>query len=130
MSELAALSLAVGVALLMIGGEFDLSVGSILGAAGMCVMLLTTHFGWSLWSAIAATVFLCLGIGFLNGYAVVRVTTDGGKVLAYASVVDNATTESSLMVEDGNTVILGGLVSATILNLVVVPALYLRWGKR
>jgi len=64
--------LAVGVALLMIGGEFDLSVGSILGAAGMCIMLLTTHFGWSLWPAMAATIILCLAIGFLNGYAVVR----------------------------------------------------------
>jgi simple sugar transport system permease protein len=64
--------LAVGVALLMIGGEFDLSVGSILGAAGMCIMLLTTHFGWSLWPAMAATVVLCLLIGFLNGFAVVR----------------------------------------------------------
>jgi simple sugar transport system permease protein len=64
--------LAVGVALLMIGGEFDLSVGSILGAAGMCIMLLTTHFGWSLWPAMAATVILCLAIGFLNGYVVVR----------------------------------------------------------
>jgi len=64
--------LAVGVALLMIGGEFDLSVGSVLGAAGMCIMLLTTHFGWPLWPAMAATVLLCLGIGFLNGYVVVR----------------------------------------------------------
>jgi simple sugar transport system permease protein len=64
--------LAVGVALLMIGGEFDLSVGSVLGAAGMSVMLLTTHFGWSLWPAIGATLVLCLVIGFLNGYAVVR----------------------------------------------------------
>jgi len=64
--------LAVGVALLMIGGEFDLSVGSILGAAGMCILLLTTHFGWSLWPAMAATLLLCLGIGFLNGFAVVR----------------------------------------------------------
>jgi simple sugar transport system permease protein len=56
----------------MIGGEFDLSVGSTLGAAGMTIMLLTTHFGWSLWPAVAATLGLCIGIGFLNGYAVVR----------------------------------------------------------
>jgi len=33
--------LAVAVALLMIAGEFDLSVGSMIGAAGMCLMLLT-----------------------------------------------------------------------------------------
>ena len=64
--------LAVGVALLMIGGEFDLSVGSIVGVSGMSVMLLTTEFGWSVWPAIAATVLLCLLIGFLNGFTVVR----------------------------------------------------------
>ena len=64
--------LSVGVVLLMIGGEFDLSIGSIVGASGMSIMLLTTHFGWSVWPAIAATLALCLLIGFLNGYAVVR----------------------------------------------------------
>jgi simple sugar transport system permease protein len=64
--------LAVAVALLMIAGEFDLSVGSIIGTAGMTIMLLTGHFDWSLWPAIAVTVLLCLAIGFGNGYLVVR----------------------------------------------------------
>jgi simple sugar transport system permease protein len=64
--------LAVGVALLMIGGEFDLSVGSIVGASGIVLMLLTTELGWSMWPAIAATLIVCLAIGFLNGLAVVR----------------------------------------------------------
>mgnify|MGYP001363717780 CR=1 FL=1 len=64
--------LAVGVAMLMIGGEFDLSVGSIVGVSGMSVMLLTTELGWSVWPAIIATVVLCLLIGFLNGLTVVR----------------------------------------------------------
>ena len=64
--------LAVGVALLMIGGEFDLSVGSVVGVSGMSVMLLTTEVGWSVWPAIGATVVICLFIGFLNGLTVVR----------------------------------------------------------
>jgi simple sugar transport system permease protein len=64
--------LGVGVALLMIGGEFDLSVGSIVGVSGMSVMLLTTEVGWSVWPAIFATVLLCLLMGFLNGLTVVR----------------------------------------------------------
>jgi hypothetical protein len=35
-------------------------------------------------------IFDDMGAGEVdNGYAVVRVITDGGKVLAYASVVDN-----------------------------------------
>lgn len=64
--------LAVAVSMLMIGGEFDLSVGSIIGAAGMSLMLLTTHFGWPLWPAIAVTFALSLAIGFCNGYLVVQ----------------------------------------------------------
>ena len=48
--------LAVAVALLMIAGEFDLSIGSIIGAAGMTIMLLTRHFDWPLWPAIGVAV--------------------------------------------------------------------------
>ncbi len=64
--------LAVAVCLLMIGGEFDLSVGSIIGAASMSILLLSTHFGWPLWPAIGATMLICLTIGFCNGYLVTR----------------------------------------------------------
>src|SRR5688500_2602031 len=64
--------LAVAVALLMIAGEFDLSVGSIIGCAGMTIMVLTRHFDWSLWPAIGAALLLSLAIGFGNGYLVVR----------------------------------------------------------
>jgi len=64
--------LAVAVALLMIGGEFDLSVGSMIGAAGMCLMLLTTHFGWAFWPAVAVTVVVSLAVGIGNGLLVVR----------------------------------------------------------
>ena len=64
--------LAVAVALLMIGGEFDLSVGSIIGFAGMTIMVLTRHFDWALWPAIGVAVLLSLAIGLGNGYLVVR----------------------------------------------------------
>jgi simple sugar transport system permease protein len=64
--------LAVAVALLMIAGEFDLSVGSIIGLAGMSILLLTGHAGWPLWAAMGATLALCLAVGFANGYLVIR----------------------------------------------------------
>lgn len=63
---------AVPVALLMIGGEFDLSVGSVVGATGMVIAILTTQYGWNLWAAIAAALLLAAAIGFLNGYLVLR----------------------------------------------------------
>jgi len=64
--------LAVAVALLMIGGEFDLSIGSILGFSGMAIMLLVTPvdaggFGWSLWPAVGVTLLLALLTGLVNG---------------------------------------------------------------
>lgn len=64
--------LAVAVALLMIGGEFDLSIGSIIGVSGMTVMLLTVEAGWPLAAAIPAALLLCGAIGFANGLLVVR----------------------------------------------------------
>ncbi len=64
--------LAVAVALLMIAGEFDLSVGSLIGAASMLLMLLTAGAGWALWPAIAATAAFSGLVGLANGWLVVR----------------------------------------------------------
>ena len=56
--------LAVSVALLMIAGEFDLSIGSILGFAGMAILILVTSteaggFGWTL---LPAVMVACAGV--------------------------------------------------------------------
>src|SRR5688572_6116079 len=64
--------LAVCIALLMIAGEFDLSVGSIIGVCGMAIMLLTQHFHTPLLAALIITLGLALLIGFGNGYLVTR----------------------------------------------------------
>jgi simple sugar transport system permease protein len=64
--------LAIAVALLMIGGEFDLSVGSIVGAAGMITTILAVELGWSIWFAMLASLIISLIVGFLNGILVVR----------------------------------------------------------
>lgn len=68
--------LSVAVAMLMIAGEFDLSVGSIVGFAGMTIMVLVTDtgqggFGWSLWPAVVVAFVLALAIGWFNGILVV-----------------------------------------------------------
>jgi simple sugar transport system permease protein len=60
------------VALLMIAGEFDLSVGSMVGAAGMIVAMGIGEFGWPVWLAVLAAFAFALIIGFINGYIVVR----------------------------------------------------------
>ena len=46
--------LAAAVALLIIAGEFDLSIGSMVGFAGIVIGLSVTRLGWPLWAAIGA----------------------------------------------------------------------------
>jgi len=64
--------LAVAVALLMIGGEFDLSIGSIIGGCGMTIAILSVEYGWHLWAAIGFSLLLALLIGAFNGILVIR----------------------------------------------------------
>lgn len=64
--------LAVAVSLLMIGGEFDLSVGSMIGASGMIIAILTVQYGWDMWIAILVSLIVSMAIGALNGFLVVR----------------------------------------------------------
>jgi simple sugar transport system permease protein len=63
--------LAVAVALLMIGGEFDLSIGSIIGLAGATMAILSAYIGLPLYAASAVALLIALTIGFLNGYLVI-----------------------------------------------------------
>ena len=64
--------LAVAVALLMIGGEFDLSIGSIIGGCGMTISVLSVQYGWNIWAAIGVSLLIALTIGAFNGILVVR----------------------------------------------------------
>ena len=64
--------IAVGAALLMIGGEFDLSIGSMIGFAGMMLAIPALYWGWPLWVACIFTFALCAALGLLNGYLVIR----------------------------------------------------------
>lgn len=62
--------LAVAVSLLMIGNEFDLSVGSVIGASGMIVAVLSVHVGWNIWASILVAMIVAVIIGLINGWIV------------------------------------------------------------
>jgi simple sugar transport system permease protein len=64
--------IAVGACLLMIAGEFDLSVGSMIGFAGMMIAVFGVVLGWPIWIAIIITFVICTAIGATNGYIVVK----------------------------------------------------------
>lgn len=64
--------MAVAVALLMIGGEFDLSAGAMTGFTGLVVGVLTTEYGLNIWAAILVSLALALAIGAINGILVMK----------------------------------------------------------
>ncbi len=64
--------LAAAVSLLMIAGEFDLSVGSMIGAAGMVLALGLTEFNLIPVIAIMVAFAFALAVGFMNGWLVTR----------------------------------------------------------
>lgn len=64
--------IAVGACLLMIAGEFDLSVGSMIGFAGMLIAIFSVTLGLPVWMAILLTFCICISIGALSGFIVVR----------------------------------------------------------
>jgi simple sugar transport system permease protein len=64
--------LAVAVALLMIGGEFDLSIGSMIGFAGVIIAVPAITWGWPLWLCILLAFVAALLVGALNGWLVVK----------------------------------------------------------
>jgi simple sugar transport system permease protein len=64
--------LAVAVALLMIAGEFDLSVGSMIGGCSVIAALTASELGLNFWFGIAFALIFALAGGFINGVVVVR----------------------------------------------------------
>jgi simple sugar transport system permease protein len=64
--------IAVPVALLMIGGEFDLSAGVMIGSSGLLLGYLATHAHMNIWPAILIVLLFGLAVGFVNGLTVVK----------------------------------------------------------
>ena len=60
------------VTLLMIAGEFDLSVGAMIGFSGMVLALLLSVYGLPPFVAVPLTFVVALAIGGLNGWLVIR----------------------------------------------------------
>ncbi len=64
--------LGAAVSLLMIAGEFDLSVGSMIGASGLLLGLLIVQWGVPPTIAIVLTFAFALAVGAFNGWLRIR----------------------------------------------------------
>jgi len=62
---------SVAVALLMIGGEFDLSAGVMIGTSGPFAGLLIREYDVGVWPAIGLTSVFAALIGFISGWVMV-----------------------------------------------------------
>jgi simple sugar transport system permease protein len=64
--------MAVAVAMLMIGGEFDLSAGVLTASTALVTAIFATQVGLNVWLSLLLSLVFALGVGALNGWLVVR----------------------------------------------------------
>ena len=87
---------AIGVTLLMVCGEFDLSVGSVFALMPMSVAIMLEN-GVPFWPAVLLGLLICALIGFLNGY-----------VTVYFAIPSFITTLGMLFIARSLTVVISG----------------------
>jgi len=59
---------SVGECIVIITAGIDLSVGSLIGLAGMVVSILLVTSHWPLWAAFAATIGIGVGVGLIHAF--------------------------------------------------------------
>ncbi|MFJ5955218.1 ABC transporter permease [Paenarthrobacter sp. NPDC092416] len=64
--------MAVGVSLLMIGGEFDLSTGVAVITSALTASLFSWYFTTNVWVGVTLALVVSLGVGLINGWILVK----------------------------------------------------------
>jgi simple sugar transport system permease protein len=64
--------MAVGVSLLMIGGEFDLSTGVAVISSALTASMFSWYFSMNVWVGVVLALVVSLGIGFINGWILMK----------------------------------------------------------
>ncbi|MFW3172613.1 ABC transporter permease [Geodermatophilus sp. CPCC 206100] len=62
----------VAVALLLVSGQFDLSIGMVAVGGALVTGLLIGELGWGTWPALLTSLAAALAVGVVNGWLVVR----------------------------------------------------------
>jgi ribose transport system permease protein len=118
--------IAFAAMLVLVVGEFDLSIGATLGMAQYLVLKLITHYGLSWEAAIVATLAVGAAIGAANAIAVI-----GLGINSFIATIGIATILEGLIqwISSGSTPIFGGAPTgfttlAQTKHLVVLPVYY------
>ncbi|WP_309106640.1 ABC transporter permease [Arthrobacter sp. R1-13] len=64
--------MAVGVSLLMIGGEFDLSTGVAVISSALTASMFSWYFSTNVWVGVILALVVSVGIGYVNGWILMR----------------------------------------------------------
>lgn len=64
--------MAVGVSLLMIGGEFDLSTGVAVISSALTASMFSWYFSMNVWVGVALALAVSVGIGYINGWILMK----------------------------------------------------------
>ncbi|WP_053383174.1 ABC transporter permease [Leucobacter celer] len=64
--------MALGVSLLMIGGEFDLSTGVGVISSALAASLFVYWFGTNVWVGVIVGLIFSLAVGFINGWLLIK----------------------------------------------------------
>ncbi|MFC7265476.1 ABC transporter permease [Streptomyces lutosisoli] len=64
--------MALPVALLMIGGEFDLSAGVGVITSALTAAMLSYQLSMNVWVGVIVTLLVSLGVGFFNGWLLMK----------------------------------------------------------
>jgi ribose transport system permease protein len=118
--------IAFAAMLVLVVGEFDLSIGATLGVAQYIVLKLITHYGLSWQMAILVTLAICACIGLANAVAVI-----GLGINSFIATIGVATILEGLVqwISSGNEPLFSGAphgftALAQTKELVVLPVYY------
>jgi simple sugar transport system permease protein len=64
--------MAVGVSLLMIGGEFDLSTGVAVISSALTASMFSWYFSTNVWVGVILALVVSIGIGYINGWILMK----------------------------------------------------------
>lgn len=114
--------LACGMVFVIIAGEIDLSVGSLLGLLGGIAAVLTVNLQWGSWPAVGVVLVMGLAAGLLNGFIVTRLRVPSfivglGGMLAFRGVLQGITHGATIAPVPADMVYLAqGYVNPTLSN--------------
>ncbi|HET7329716.1 sugar ABC transporter permease [Dyella sp.] len=114
--------LACGMVFVIIAGEIDLSVGSLLGLLGGIAAVMTVNLAWGSWPTVIVVLLLGLAAGLLNGFIVTRLRVPSfivglGGMLAFRGVLQGITHGATIAPVPADMVYLAqGYVNPTLSN--------------